>query len=110
MWPFLGGLRQPTQPNTKKNKQGKHHERPVFSNTQQIRKPARDLKGRYRRRAIAPRPPRSAPAVLAASGDCIDAVIATTFALGVLGALDERPRRRRGPWCSIARAARTVMR
>jgi gamma-glutamyltranspeptidase / glutathione hydrolase len=54
-----------------------------FSNAQQIRKPAVSSKG-----GIVAAQSRKAAAVgaevLAAGGDCVDAVIATTFALGVL--------------------------
>ena len=60
----------------------------------QIRKPAVASKGGI----VAAQSRKAAEvgaAVLAAGGDCVDAVIATTFALGVAGALDERPRRRR---------------
>ncbi len=54
-----------------------------FSNTQQIRKPAVTSKGGI----VAAQSRKAAEVgadVLAAGGDCIDAVIATTFALGVL--------------------------
>ncbi len=54
-----------------------------FSNTQQIRKPAVTSKGGI----VASQSRRAAEIgaeVLAAGGDCIDAVVATTFALGVL--------------------------
>jgi gamma-glutamyltranspeptidase / glutathione hydrolase len=54
-----------------------------FSNTQQIRKPATVSKGGI----VAAQSRKAAEvgaAVLAAGGDCVDAVIATTFALGVL--------------------------
>src|ERR1700760_2847491 len=54
-----------------------------FSNTQQIRKPAVTSKGGI----VASQSRRAAEvgaAVLAAGGDCVDAVVATTFALGVL--------------------------
>lgn len=54
-----------------------------FSNTQQIRKPAVISKGGI----VAAQSRKAAEVgagVLAAGGDCIDAVIATTFALGVL--------------------------
>jgi gamma-glutamyltranspeptidase/glutathione hydrolase len=54
-----------------------------FSNAQQIRKPAVTSKGGI----VAAQSRKAAEvgaAVLAAGGDCIDAVIATTFALGVL--------------------------
>ena len=54
-----------------------------FSNLQQIRKPAVSSKGgivaAQSRKAAA-----TGAAVLAAGGDCVDAVIATSFALGVL--------------------------
>ena len=57
--------------------------RDQFSNTQQIRKPATTCKG-----GIVAAQSRNAAEVgaevLAAGGDCVDAVIATTFALGVL--------------------------
>ena len=54
-----------------------------FSNAQQIRKPAVTSKGGI----VAAQSRRAAEvgaAVLAAGGDCVDAVIATTFALGVV--------------------------
>jgi len=54
-----------------------------FSNSQQIRKPAVVSKGGI----VAAQSRKAAEvgaAVLAAGGDCVDAVIATTFALGVL--------------------------
>jgi gamma-glutamyltranspeptidase/glutathione hydrolase len=54
-----------------------------FSNNQQIRKPAVSSKGGI----VAAQSRKAAEvgaAVLASGGDCIDAVIATTFALGVL--------------------------
>jgi gamma-glutamyltranspeptidase / glutathione hydrolase len=54
-----------------------------FSNAQQIRKPAVTSSGGI----VAAQSRRAAEvgaAVLAAGGDCVDAVIATTFALGVL--------------------------
>src|SRR5882672_4600573 len=54
-----------------------------FSNAQQIRKPAVTSKGGI----VAAQSRKAAEvgaAVLAAGGDCVDAVIATTFALGVL--------------------------
>ncbi len=54
-----------------------------FSNTQQIRKPAVVSKGGI----VASQSRKAAEIgaeVLAAGGDCVDAVIATTFALGVL--------------------------
>jgi gamma-glutamyltranspeptidase / glutathione hydrolase len=54
-----------------------------FSNTQAIRKPAITSKGGI----VAAQSRRAAEVgakVLAAGGDCVDAVIATTFALGVL--------------------------
>src|ERR1700716_2047653 len=54
-----------------------------FSNPQQIRKPAVVSKGGI----VAAQSRKAAEvgaAVLAAGGDCVDAVIATTFALGVL--------------------------
>jgi gamma-glutamyltranspeptidase / glutathione hydrolase len=55
----------------------------LFSNAQQIRKPAVTSKGGI----VAAQSRKAAEvgaAVLAAGGDCVDAVIATTFALGVL--------------------------
>ncbi len=55
----------------------------LFSNSQQIRKPAVTSKGGI----VAAQSRKAAEvgaAVLAAGGDCVDAVIATTFALGVL--------------------------
>jgi gamma-glutamyltranspeptidase / glutathione hydrolase len=54
-----------------------------FSNSQQIRKPAVSSNGGI----VASQSRRAAEvgaAVLAAGGDCVDAVIATTFALGTL--------------------------
>src|SRR5258707_2779604 len=54
-----------------------------FSNAQQIRKPAVVSKGGI----VAAQSRKAAQVgaeVLAAGGDCVDAVIATTFALGVL--------------------------
>src|SRR3982074_3909245 len=57
--------------------------RDPFSNSQQIRKPAVVPKGGL----VAAQSRKAAEvgaAVLAAGGDCVDAVIATTFALGVL--------------------------
>ena len=57
--------------------------RDQFSNTQQIRKPAVTSRGGI----VAAQSRQAAEVgagVLAAGGDCVDAVIATTFALGVL--------------------------
>src|SRR3954454_11637283 len=57
--------------------------RDPFSNTQQIRKPAVVSKGGI----VAAQSRKAAEigaAVLASGGDCVDAVVATTFALGVL--------------------------
>src|SRR4029079_6160880 len=57
--------------------------RDQFSNTQQIRKPATTSKGGI----VAAQSRKAAEVgaeVLAAGGDCVDAVIATTFALGGL--------------------------
>src|SRR5881392_893987 len=57
--------------------------RDQFSNSQQIRKPATTSKGGI----VAAQSGKAAAVgaeVLAAGGDCVDAVIATTFALGVL--------------------------
>ena len=57
--------------------------RDQFSNTQQIRKPAVTSKGGI----VAAQSRKAAEIgaeVLAAGGDCVDAVVATTFALGVL--------------------------
>jgi gamma-glutamyltranspeptidase/glutathione hydrolase len=57
--------------------------RDQFSNSQQIRKPATVSKGGI----VAAQSRKAAEVgaeVLAAGGDCVDAVIATTFALGVL--------------------------
>src|SRR5262245_32317470 len=54
-----------------------------FSNSQQLRKPAVSSRGGI----VAAQSRRAAEvgaAVLAAGGDCVDAVIATTFALGTL--------------------------
>jgi len=53
----------------------------LFSNAQQLRKPATVSKGGI----VAAQSRKAAEigaGVLAAGGDCIDAVIATTFALG----------------------------
>ncbi|WP_334489514.1 gamma-glutamyltransferase family protein [Bradyrhizobium algeriense] len=57
--------------------------RDQFSNTQAIRKPAVSSKGGIVA-AQSGRAARVGAEVLAAGGDCVDAVIATTFALGVL--------------------------
>ena len=60
-----------------------HSMRDQFSNTQAIRKPAVTSKGGI----VAAQSGKAAKVgaeVLAAGGDCVDAVIATTFALGVL--------------------------
>src|SRR5437899_1906535 len=60
-----------------------HPMRDQFSNTQVIRKPAVTSKGGI----VAAQSSKAAKVgaeVLAAGGDCVDAVIATTFALGVL--------------------------
>ena len=57
--------------------------RDQFSNIQQIRKPAVTSQGGI----VAAQSGKAAKVgadVLAAGGDCVDAVIATTFALGVL--------------------------
>ncbi|HEY0908603.1 MAG TPA: gamma-glutamyltransferase, partial [Bradyrhizobium sp.] len=57
--------------------------RDQFSNTQHIRKPATVSRGGI----VAAQSRKAAEigaAVLAAGGDCVDAVVATTFALGVL--------------------------
>jgi gamma-glutamyltranspeptidase / glutathione hydrolase len=57
--------------------------RDQFSNAQQIRKPAVVSKGGI----VAAQSRKAAELgaeVLAAGGDCVDAVVATTFALGVL--------------------------
>src|ERR1700756_1256693 len=57
--------------------------RDQFSNAQQIRKPAVVSKGGI----VAAQSRKAAEVgaeVLAAGGDCVDAVVATTFALGVL--------------------------
>src|ERR1700760_685717 len=54
-----------------------------FSNAQQVRKPAVSSKGGI----VAAQSRKAAEIgaeVLAAGGDCVDAVVATTFALGVL--------------------------
>jgi gamma-glutamyltranspeptidase / glutathione hydrolase len=54
-----------------------------FSNAQQVRKPAVVSKGGI----VAAQSRKAAEVgakVLAAGGDCVDAVVATTFALGVL--------------------------
>src|SRR5882672_7201105 len=57
--------------------------RDQFSNAQQVRKPAVISKGGI----VAAQSRKAAEVgaeVLAAGGDCVDAVVATTFALGVL--------------------------
>src|SRR6202789_3622005 len=57
--------------------------RDLFSNAQQIRKPAVVSQGGI----VAAQSRKAAEIgaeVLAAGGDCVDAVVATTFALGVL--------------------------
>jgi gamma-glutamyltranspeptidase/glutathione hydrolase len=72
----------PTGPANTKKQQG-NTMNDQFSNTQQIRKPAVISKGGI----VAAQSRKAAEVgagVLAAGGDCIDAVIATTFALGVL--------------------------
>src|SRR6201999_328288 len=64
-------------------KSRKHTMRDQFSNAQQIRKPATVSKGGI----VATQSRKAAEVgaeVLAAGGDCVDAVVATTFALGVL--------------------------
>ena len=68
--------------------------RDQFSNNQSIRKPAVTSRGGI----VAAQSGKAAQVgaeVLAAGGDCVDAVIATTFALGVLE-----------PWMSGARRRR----
>src|SRR5437868_9042581 len=75
----------PTTPSTRKLPPDieSHLMRDQFSNTQAIRKPAVTSKGGI----VAAQSSRAAQVgaeVLAAGGDCVDAVIATTFALGVL--------------------------
>ena len=57
--------------------------RDQFSNTQQLRKPAVTSNGGIVA-AQSGKAARVGAEVLAAGGDCVDAVIATTFALGVL--------------------------
>src|SRR5688572_23045275 len=77
-----GSRRCPDRPNKKQRQQG-NAMTDHFSNSQQIRKPAVTSKGGI----VASQSRRAAEigaAVLAAGGDCIDAVVATTFALGVL--------------------------
>ena len=57
--------------------------RDQFSNAQQVRKPAAISRGGI----VVAQSPRAAEIgaeVLAAGGDCVDAVVATSFALGVL--------------------------
>jgi gamma-glutamyltranspeptidase/glutathione hydrolase len=69
---------QPSVPKIKGNPMGDQ-----FSNNQQTRKPAVSSKGGI----VAAQSRRAAEVgaeVLASGGDCVDAVIATTFALGVL--------------------------
>jgi gamma-glutamyltranspeptidase/glutathione hydrolase len=68
--------------------------RDQFSNAQQVRKPAVVSKGGI----VAAQSRKAAEVgaeVLAAGGDCVDAVVATTFALGVR-TLDQWCRRWRG--------------
>src|SRR5258705_6518440 len=72
----------PTGPANTKKQQG-NTMNDQFSNTQQIRKPAVTSKGGIVA-AQSRKPAEVGAGVLAAGGDCIDAVIATTFALGVL--------------------------
>src|SRR3954466_11708502 len=67
----------------KRQSQREHPMRDLFSDAQQIRKPAVVSKGGI----VAAQSRKAAEIgaeVLAAGGDCVDAVIATTFALGVL--------------------------
>ena len=78
-----------------------------FSNAQQVRKPAVVSKGGI----VAAQSRKAAEigaGVLAAGGDCIDAVVAATFALGVLEPWMSGVGGGGGRWCSTARA-RTVM-
>jgi gamma-glutamyltranspeptidase/glutathione hydrolase len=72
----------PTDPANTKKQQG-NTMNDQFSNTQQIRKPAVISKGGI----VAAQSRKAAEIgaeVLAAGGDCVDAVVATSFALGVL--------------------------
>jgi gamma-glutamyltranspeptidase/glutathione hydrolase len=72
----------PTRPDPDKNNKATPM-RDQFSNAQQLRKPAVTSKGGI----VAAQSRKAAEvgaSVLAAGGDCVDAVIATTFALGVL--------------------------
>ena len=72
----------PTRPTRNKNSES-NVMADQFSNSQVIRKPAVSSKGGI----VAAQSRKAAEvgaAVLAAGGDCVDAVIATTFALGVL--------------------------
>ena len=65
-----------------------------FSLAQTVRKPAVTSKGGI----VASQSRRAAEVgaqVLAAGGDCVDAIVATTFALERAGALEQRHRRRR---------------
>ena len=76
--------------------------RDQFSNTQSIRKPAVTSKGGI----VAAQSSKAAQVgaeVLAAGGDCVDAVIATTFALGVLEPWMSGPAAA-ARWCSTGRA------
>jgi gamma-glutamyltranspeptidase / glutathione hydrolase len=70
------------QPTTVNDSEG-NHMRDQFSNAQQVRKPAAISKG-----GIVVAQSRKAAEigaeVLAAGGECVDAVVATSFALGVL--------------------------
>src|SRR6185295_16052548 len=74
----------PTTPTPQTSNDSESHSmRDQFSNTQAIRKPAVTSKGGI----VAAQSGTAAQVgaeVLAAGGDCVDAVIATTFALGVL--------------------------
>src|SRR5262245_53165009 len=77
-----GSRRSGRRHGNNRNDQG-HPMADQFSNLQQIRKPAVSSKGGI----VAAQSRRAAEvgaAVLAAGGDCVDAVIATTFAIGTL--------------------------
>jgi gamma-glutamyltranspeptidase/glutathione hydrolase len=79
----LGWLRQANEDNARVTINKGSSMRDQFSNSQQIRKPATTSKGGI----VAAQSGKAAAVgaeVLAAGGDCVDAVIATTFALGVL--------------------------
>jgi len=79
--PLLALNANPIRPRVKDRKGNSMHDQ--FSKRQQIRKPAVTAKGGI----VAAQSRKAAEVgaeILAAGGDCVDAVIATTFALGVL--------------------------